>query len=137
MSWWKSTGAGLRRLTGGASTTEAPRYLIFDLEDVATQQRALGQDGEGGVRFRQGTNDPAHQLVAALGPLVWIGVRAQIYRLAHVTLRSKIAVEQPSEPGLVEDPRLEIQPRSQVPVGMGGPREAVDAAVLATLVRVD
>ena len=39
--------------------------------------------------------------------------------------------------GLGEQPRFEVQPGGQVVVGMGGPRKAIDAAVLAPAIGVD
>jgi hypothetical protein len=103
---------------------------------VTQHQRSLGHDGDRVAMCEQHFEQFARRAVLALSGLVRIGIGAEIDRLADIPSCAQLAVQQPCEPRLVKDARLEIEPGTQVPVGMRGASEAVDAAVLAALVGV-
>lgn len=72
----------------------------------------------------------ARQPLLALKRLIGIGVHSQGDRLRHVARLGEFLFEALGEVGLGDQPRLEVDARRQVPIGMTGPREAVDADVL-------
>ena len=115
---------------------EAQSCEVREQVEVAQHERALGHDGDRVAMHEQHFEQLSRRAVLALRGLVRIGIGAEIDRLADVSGCTQLAVQQPRKPRLVKDARLEIEPGTQVPVGVGRPREAIDAAVLAALVWV-
>ncbi|MNE14799.1 hypothetical protein D3C80_1076900 [compost metagenome] len=79
----------------------------------------------------------ASQLLLAFDGLVGVGVGAQVDRRAHIARLAQLLFEHGGGVGLGNQLGFEVQPRRQVPIGMAGPRIAVDAAMLAAAIRVD
>ncbi len=79
----------------------------------------------------------AHDLPFALDRLIGIGVGADRDHARLVILRRQFLLQKLRRIGLGEQSGFEIEPRRQAEKGMGRPREAVDAAMLAAAVRVD
>ncbi len=105
--------------------------------EVALDQHALGGDRQRMVAGGQHLDDAARDLPLALDRLVRIRVRAERDRVAHVARLRELGAQQLGGVGLGEELRLEIEARRQVEIRVRRPRVAVDAAVLAALVRVD
>ena len=79
----------------------------------------------------------AHDLVAAVDRLVRIGVGADRDRARLIVWRGKLALEQFRRLRLHEQLGFEIEPRREPEIGVGGARETIDAAVLATAIGID
>jgi len=79
----------------------------------------------------------ARQALLALQRLIGVGIHPQRDRLRHVARLGEFLCEALGEVGLGDQPRLEVDARRQVPIGMTGPREAVDAAVFAASIGID
>ena len=79
----------------------------------------------------------AHDLPLALDRLIGIGVGADRDHARFVIRRRQFLFQELRRVGLGEQFRFEIEPRRQAEKGMGRPREAVDAAMLAAPVGVD
>ena len=105
--------------------------------EVAQNQRRLGHDADRVAEPVEHFEDPAHHLMLALDRLVRIGVGADRDCTRHVSGGGKLAFEQPRRFRLCEQLRFEIKSGRQAEIGVGGPREAVDAAVLAPTIRID
>jgi len=72
----------------------------------------------------------AGQLVLPLDGLVAIGIDAQGDGLRLVARLAQLCLQALGQIGLGDQLRLEVDPRRQIPIGMGGPGEAVDAGLL-------
>ena len=75
--------------------------------------------------------------IPRLDRLVGIRIGPHRNRLGAVFGFGQRGAQQIRRVGLGEEPGLEIQPWRQVVIGMRGPREAVNAAVLAAAIGVD
>jgi hypothetical protein len=102
-----------------------------------THQRRFGHDRERVFAGAQHREDRARDLPFALDRLVRVGVGAKRDRVADIARFRQFSFQEQGGVGLCEQLRLEIEARRQVEVGVRRPRIAVDAAVLAALVRVD
>jgi hypothetical protein len=105
--------------------------------EVAQDQCRLGDDAHRVARRGEQLQDAAHDAVALLDGLIRIGIGADGYGLDLVAGISQLALERLRGVGLGEQLGLEIESRRQSEKGMGGPREAVDAAMLAAAIGVD
>ena len=105
--------------------------------DVARHQRRLGDDADRMAGALQHFEDAAHDLPLALDRLIGIGVGADRDHPRLVIRRRQLLFQQRRRIRLGEQLRFEIQPRRQAEIGVGRPREAVDAAVLAAAIGVD
>src|SRR5699024_4113507 len=85
-----------------------------DLVEVATQQRALGQDGEGCAGVDECVDDRGHQLVAALRTLVRVGVRPERHQLVAPRAPGKLLPEYGGDVGLHHDLVVEVTPGVEV-----------------------
>ena len=79
----------------------------------------------------------AHDLPLALDRLIGIGVGADRDHARLVILRRQFLFQQLRRIGLGEQFGFEVEPRRQAEKGVGRPRKAVDAAMLAAPVGVD
>ena len=79
----------------------------------------------------------AHDLIAPLDRLIRIGIGADGDDFRHVARRRQFALQQFRRVRLHEQLRFEIEPRRQPEIGVGRPRETIDAAVLAAAIRID
>ena len=105
--------------------------------DVAHHQRRLRDDADRMAGAIQHFENAAHDLVLALDRLIGIGIGADRDHARLVVLRRQLLFQQLRRIGLGEQLRFEIEPRRQAEIGVGRPREAVDAAMLAAPVGVD
>ncbi len=105
--------------------------------EVALDQRALGRDRQRMVALGEHLDHGARDLPLALDRLVRVGVGAERDRLAAVAGLRELGAQQRGGVGLREELRLEVEPRREVEIRVRRPRVAVDAAVLAALVRID
>src|SRR5262249_20591702 len=94
-------------------------------------------DTDGMAAAIEHLEDAPHDLVFALDRLVGIGIRADRYGAWDVTGGRQLAFEQLRRIRLGEELGFEIESGRQAEIGVGRPREAVDAAVLATAIRID
>ena len=108
-------------------------------DDVHVAQHAvrLGGDGEGVARFEQQFEDRAGDAPALLDRLVGIGIGAERDRARFIAGARQRGVEQFGGVGLGEQAAFEVHAGRQVVIGVGRPREAVDAAMLAPAIGID
>src|SRR5690606_37814524 len=78
----------------------------------------------------------AGQALLALDRLVGIGVDAQANRLRYVAGLAQLLLQALGQIGLDDQPGLEVDARRHVPVGMAGPGETIDAAMLAAAIGI-
>ena len=114
----------------------ALRDLLHQV-DVAEKQRRLGQNGAGIREVAHRLPDPAHELVAALDPLVRVGVRAQRDVLALPRRPPELDAQELRHVDLDDDLPLEVLAGVEIQVGMGGASEAVCAGMRASSIGVD
>ena len=74
---------------------------------------------------------------APLDRLIGIGVGADRDGARHVAGRRQFALQQFRRIGLREQLGFEIEARRQAEIGVGRPREAIDAAMLAAAIGID
>ena len=103
---------------------------------VPLHQRPLGGDGQRVIAARQHLHHLAHHAPLRLAGLIGIGIRPDGNRCHPIPPRPQLARQHRPDPGPRDQPRLEIQPRRQVQKGMAGPRETIDAAMLAAPIGV-
>lgn len=105
--------------------------------EVAKDQRALGDDGQRVTEAQQHLQHLAGQAAFAFQRLVGVGIGTQVDRRAAIAGLAQFLLQRAGDVALGDQPGLEIDPRREVPIGMAGPRIAVDAAMLATTVGID
>ena len=110
---------------------------ILQQGKVAAQQRALREDREGRARFGEGRHDPGHELVAALGALIRIGVGAEHHRLVVPAAAAQLFLEHLGDIHLDDDLGVEVPARVKLEVLVRAARETVCACMTAAAVRVD
>ena len=98
---------------------------IHQQRQVAAQERALREDGEGRAALRQGSDDPGHERVATFRPLVRIGVRAEGDRLTQPGRLRELAAQHVADVRLHDDLPIEIGPGVEVEIRVRVPGEAV------------
>ena len=114
----------------------APRHARQNV-DVAQHQRRLGHDADRMAGALEHFEDAAHHLVFALDRLIGIGVGADRDHARRIVRRGEFALQQFRRVRLDEQLGFEIEPGREPHVGVGRPREAVDAAVLAAAIGID
>ena len=105
--------------------------------DVAHDQRRLGDDADRMAGALQHFENAAHDFVLALDRLIGIGVGADRDHARFVAGCGQFLLQQFGRVRLDQQLGFEIEPRRQAEKGVGRPREAVDAAMLAAAIRVD
>ena len=105
--------------------------------EVAQDQRRLGDDADRMAGALQHFEDAAHHLVLALDRLIRIGVGADRDGARLVARRRQLLLQQRRRIRLHEQLGFEIEPGRQAEIGVGRPREAIDAAVLAAAIGID
>ena len=105
--------------------------------EIAQDQRRLGDDADRMAGALQHFEDAAHHLIFALDRLIRIGVGADRDGARLVVRRRQFLLQQRRRVRLHEQLGLEIEPRRQPEIGVGRPREAIDAAVLAAAIGID
>jgi hypothetical protein len=93
---------------------------------VSQQERRLGQDRAGVAEVAHRLPDPLHQAIAALDPLVGIGVRPEGDVVALPGGTAQLGPHELRHVHLDDDLALEVLACVQVEVGMRGAGEAVD-----------
>jgi hypothetical protein len=113
--------------------------LGHPLEDlhVAHRQRRLGQHRDRRLRLLQRLEDLRHHPVAALDPLVGVGVRPQRDQVPLPARPRQLGPQQLGDVDLDHDLPLEVPPRIEVEVGVGAASEAEHAGMSATSIGVD
>ena len=141
-------GAGGTRLDGAPQVlVRAPdrhgQAHVGDLRrrqqqvEVAEDQRALGQDGVRVTGVQQGLEDPRHQLVLALGPLVDVHVGAHGDVLALPLAGVQLLADQVRGVDLDHDLGVEVMPGVQVQVGVRVAGEAIDACMATATIGIN
>ncbi len=102
------------------------RHRRVDL-DVAHHQRRLGQDRDRGFRRGQRREDLGHHPVAALDPLVGVGVRPQRDHLPLPPRPPQLTPQQLRHVDLDDDLALEVAAGVEVEKGVGATSEAIVA----------
>src|SRR5450830_596951 len=105
--------------------------------EIAQDQRALGDDRHRVPIAQQHFEGLPGDRVLTLDGLVRIGVGTQVDRRTHIAGLGQLLLQHIGGVGLGNQFGFEIQPRRQVPIGMAGPRIAVDAAMLTPAIRID
>ena len=103
---------------------------------IAPQQRPLGEDRERRARLGQRRDDARHQLVAAFGALVRVGVGAEHDGVPHPGAAAKLLLEHVGDVDLDDDLRVEVAPRVEFEVLVRSPGEAVRTRMTASSVGV-
>jgi hypothetical protein len=108
-------------------------------QDVRIAQHAggFGDHRHGVVEALQHLQHRAGQLQRALHRLIGIGVGAQRHRRRLVARLAQGGFQQLRHLRLEQQLGFEIQARGKAEIGVGRPREAINAAMLAAPVRVD
>lgn len=105
--------------------------------EIAQDQRVLGDDGDRMPGFQQYLQQAARDAPGALDGLVGIGVAADVQGTDLVAWAGQFPAQEVGRIRLGEEFRLEVEAGREVQVGMRGPGIAVDAAMLAALIRVE
>lgn len=98
--------------------------------EVAQHQRAIGDDVHRVAEAQQHLQRLARQPLLAFQRLVGVGIDAQGDRLGYIARLAQFGLQAFGKVGLGDQPRFEIDPRREVPVGVAGSRKAVNADVL-------
>ena len=105
--------------------------------EIATQQRALGEDRHRRTRIGERANDAGHQPVPALGPVVGVGVGSQSHGLTLPTLAHQLFSQHCRDIHLDHYLGVEVTAGIEIEVFVGGTRETVDTLMEAAPGRVD
>jgi hypothetical protein len=100
---------------------------LDEQRDVAPEQRAFRQDGEGRARLGQGADDSGHQAITPLRPLVGIGIGAQGDVLVLPRGPGQLLAQDADEVRLDDYLRVEVTPGVELQPFMRAPSEAVMA----------
>ena len=111
-------------------------HALVDL-DVAQQQRRLGQHRDRRLRLLKRRENLRHEAVAALDPLIGIGVRPKGDQVALPARPRQLGPQQLRHVDLDHDLALEVPPGVEVEIGVRPPGEAVDAGMSAAAEGVD
>ena len=98
---------------------------LREQRQVPAQQRALGEDRQRRPARGERLDDPGHEPVAALDPLVRVGVGAERHVLARPRRPRELGAQHLDDVRLDDDLRLEVPPGVQVEVLVRRPGEAV------------
>ena len=105
--------------------------------DVARDQRGFRHYAHGVIGARQRFEHAPHDAAALFGRLVWIGVGADRQRSRNIARRRQFALQHLRRALLDENLGLEIEAGRIADIGVGGPRVAIDAAMLAAAIGID
>ena len=131
---------GQRSVEGGQRNADVGQPVARQFGpqvEVAQDQRRLGDHRHRMAGFQHHLEQAAGQALLALEGLVGVGGAAEDDGRAGVAGAAQRLAQQLLGIRLVEDLRLEIEARRQPEVGMGRPRIAVDATVLAAAIGID
>ncbi len=104
---------------------------------VARDQRALGGDGDRVFVLEQHLEQRTCDFVCFFERLVWIGVGAEHDGRAFVARRGEFFFENGGGVGFVEKFGFEIEAGREADVGVAGAGVAVNAAMIASPIRID
>ncbi len=104
---------------------------------IARDQRRFRDDANRVAGALHHFENAAHDLPVALDRLIGIGVGADRDHARFIVRRRQFLLQKLRRVRLGEQLGFEIEPRRQPEKGMGRPREAVDAAVLAAAIGID
>ena len=127
----------IQRRHRNADPNQPPSRHLAQNVDVPLDQATLGDNRHRMPRLRQHLQTGAHDAMLLLDRLVGVRVRPDGNRRDPVGLRRQLPPQNLRRLGSRHQFGLEIQPRREPQIGMGRPREAIDAAMLAAPVRVD
>ena len=89
------------------------------------------------IGARQNFQHLPHHAMLFLDRLIRIGVGANSDGARLITRRRQFALQQSGGAVLHKQPRFKIEPGRQAHKGVAGPRETIDAAMLATAIGID
>lgn len=136
-AWLQRAGqVGIQRGDGQEHGRQLLPCQLGKQVDVPAHARRLGDDRHRMPAVEQQFQHAAGDAPVALGRLVGVGVGAHGQHLAAVAGLAQGIGQQLRGARLGQDAGLEIEPRRQVQIRVAGPREAVDAAVLAAAVGI-
>src|SRR5688500_4329556 len=87
--------------------------------------------------FQQYLDDRTHDLPFAFYRLIGIGIGTDRYRRGLIAFPAELRSQQSRCVWRGEKLGFEVEPRREIVEGVGRAREAIDAAMLATPIRVD
>ena len=105
--------------------------------EIAQHQRRLGDDADRMAGAVEHFENAAHHLVAPLDRLIRVGIGADRDHLRLIAGRRQFLFQQIGCFRLHQQLGFEIEPGRQAEIGVGRPREAVDAAMLAAAIGID
>ena len=115
--------------TDSAAVKSVTRVELTHQIQITQQQRRLGQHRRRVARRDHRLPDPSHQLVAALDPLIRVGVGPQRDVLALPRRPRQLGPQPLRRVDLDDDLTLEISAGIEVQVRVRRPREAVNTSV--------
>ncbi len=104
---------------------------------VTLHHRILGDDGAGVVALGQHFQRSARQFPTALDRLIRVCIAADIDRANHITRPRQFQSQHLGQIALGAQLRFEIQTRREIEIAVRRAGEAIDAAVLATTIRIE
>ncbi len=112
------------------------RHALQDV-DVARDHARLGRDGHRMVEPLQHFQDAARDLEIPLDGLVGVGIGSQRDYRRYIVAVSQLGLEQGGGVVFCVQAGFEVEARRKPQIGMAGPGIAIDAAMLASAVRID
>ena len=112
------------------------RHVRQDIQ-IAQDQRRLGDDGDGMAEVAQHFQNGARDAHLLFQRLIRISVGAHGNHLGDIARCAQLLGQQRRRIGLGEQAAFEIHPRRHAEIGVGGPGEAIDAAMLAAAIGID
>ena len=104
---------------------------------IPPEQSALGEDAERRAALGQRGDDTRHQPVTPLRTLIRVGVGAQGYRMPPPARPCQLLSEHLGDVHLHDDLAVEVFPRVELEVPMGGAGEAIGTCMTAAPVGID
>jgi hypothetical protein len=105
--------------------------------EIAQDERRLGHDADRMAVTLEHLQDVPHHLMLPLDRLVGIGIGADGDGAGHVAGGRKLALEELRRVRLGKQLGFEVEAGREAEIGVGRPRKAVDAAVLAAAIGID
>ena len=140
---WRRAAPSCARACGSSVVTEIATLarLRSAMRDRMSMSRVTSADlvtmPTGWPCALQHLEDAAHDLVLLLDRLIRIGIGADRDGARRIARCRQFTLQQGRRLRLHEQLGFEIEPRRQAEIGMGRPREAIDAAMLAAAIRID
>ena len=133
------TRASLRSSVVTESATLArPSFAMAERMSMSRVTSAdLVTIADGMAEFPQHFQDRTHDAVFALDRLIGIGVGADRHHRRAVARLAQLGFQQLRRVRLEQKLRLEIEAGRQAEIGVGRPRETIDAAMLAAAIGID